>query len=517
MIGFDGITAEQAPSNFIASLGGAILFRRNLQGAQQTRALVEGIQAAAKASGNAPLLIAIDQEGGTVSRLSGFGTTTPSAMALGAAGDELLSERVYEVIGAELRALGINLDFAPVADVNNNAGNPVVGVRSFGEDPSLVARHVSAAVRGLHAARVGATAKHFPGHGDTNVDSHVDLPSIDHSHHRLNEVELAPFRSAIAARIDAVMTAHVVFPAIEKEPIPATLSHAALTGLLRGELQYDGVICTDCMEMNAIAARYSAEGAVIMAVDAGADLVLFSQSLEKAQRAVNGLREAVMDGRLDAAQVERSLARIGALRERLGAVSDEPDIEVVGSIAHREIALEAARRALTLVRDPAGIVPLPLKPEHKVFVVQFAGSAMTPVEDKGRTVTVLGKALERGPARVQEQIRSLDPAGHEYKQLLMASGSANFIIAVTRRASQHPLQAQAVRDLTLSGKPLIVVAAREPYDADVAPSESAIIASYGDDDATMEAVADVLLGRAVCRGRLPVRLRKSQDPAIPVP
>ncbi|MBC5827532.1 MAG: hypothetical protein GIW99_07630 [Candidatus Eremiobacteraeota bacterium] len=505
MVGFDGTTSQDAPLEFVEGIAGAILFKRNLRDARQTLDLTEALQAAGRAGGARPLLIAIDQEGGSVSRLSAFGTTTPSAMALGAAGDPALTELVYRAVGTELRALGVNFDFAPVADINSDPANPVIGVRSFGDDPEAVALHVAAAVRGLRSARVAATAKHFPGHGDTKVDSHLDLPVLQHDLARLLSREAVPFRAAAAAGVEAIMTAHISFPEVEASGLPATMSPAILTGLLRQQLGYRGVICTDCMEMSAVAARYGAGEAACAAVSAGADLVLFSHSGTLAREAVNGLRAAIFEGRLDADQIELSLSRIEALRDHLGAFASG-DLDQVGSSYHRRVAIEAALRCVTCVRDPQRVLPLRCAHGDRILVVQFVGDAMSPVEGSRAAGTSLGKRLESKAARVHEQFRSLDPAGHEYKQLLMAAGTATAVVAVTRRAAQHPLQARAVADLAMLGKPLVVVAAREPYDACRVPPEVTVLAAYGDDDVTMEAVAEFLLGPAKPVGRLPVRL-----------
>jgi beta-N-acetylhexosaminidase len=507
MIGFDGLTAADAPVEFIKTLAGAILFARNIVSAKQTADLTRDLQAAARASGSLPLIIAMDQEGGNVTRLPSWGTTIPSAMAFGAAGDPALTERMYRVTGTELAALGVTLDLAPVADVNNNAANPVIGVRSFGEDPIAVGRHVAAAIRGLHAAGIGATAKHFPGHGDTDVDSHLDMPVATHDPARLHAIELEPFQDAARAGVDAIMTAHIALPSADPSGVPATLSRTVLTGILRGEFGFSGVICTDCMEMKAVADRYPSGEAAVMAVGAGADLVLYSSSVAAARDAVAALQRAVVEGRLDAAQVESSLNRVIALRALYAGVQSG-DIASVGSESHRSAALAAAAMATTIVRDSGSVLPLRLEKGQKLFLVQFEDVGPTP-EATGKQSTLFGKLLARGAARVQEQIRSLDPAGHEYKQLLMASGSADVIVAVTRRAWMHRLQAQAIEDLALAGKAMIVVAAREPYDASVAPPAAAVIATYGDDDASMEAAADVILGSRTAVGRLPVTIAPS--------
>ncbi len=511
MTGFPGVDIDDDTLSQLKNLAGAILFKHNLRSAAQTRSLTDALRELHQEELGP--LIAIDQEGGTVSRLADFGTTTPSAMALGAIADETVTQAMYGIIGQELAALGVSWDFAPVADVNSNPQNPV---RSFGSRPAEVAAHVNAAVRGLHGAGVAATAKHFPGHGDTFVDSHVGLPALDHGIDRLREFELVPFAAAIAGGVDAIMTAHITLRAIDAAAVPATLSRALLTGVLREELGFDGVVCTDCMEMDAIAATYSAEEAAVMAVAAGADLVLFSHGADKARRAVDGLERALQDGRVTGEQVDRSLARVDALRARCSAqqrlagdrrAAHLDGLTAVGGAAHQSAALEAARKAITLIRDPNGLLPLRFEAGDRVFVVRFCSGGHTPVEDKAaRHQTVIGKALAAAGARVQEQVRTFDPAGHEYKQLLMAAGSAQSIIAITARVRQHPLQARAVGDLALLGKPLIAIAAREPYDASMLPGSATVVASYGDDPLALQAASEALLGVIRTRGKLPVEV-----------
>ena len=520
MFGFDGTSPQDVPADLVADCAGVILFKRNIVDANQLRALTDAIRAVPRRDGLPPV-IAIDQEGGSVSRLAGVGTTTPSAMALGAAHDPALTQAMYRLIGDEMRAVGASLDLAPVADVNNNPDNPSVGVRSFGDDPAVVGEHVRAAIRGLRSAGAGATAKHFPGHGDTSVDSHLDLPRIAHDLGRMRAVELVPFRAAIAEDVDVIMTAHILFSAVEPERKPATLSRAILTGLLREELGFGGVICTDCMEMNAVAERYTPQDSAVAALAAGADLVLFSHTLERVRAAQAGVAEALRDGRLDAARLAVSADRVRALRTRLAPVDRAPGLSCVGGAEHEAAALDAARRAVTLVRDPMDLLPLRLAPAERVLVIQFSGAAATQVEDGqrhasgGRHATVIARALAQGGARIHEQVRSLDPAGHEFKQLLMAAGAAHAVVVVTSRAKQHPLQAQAVADLALIGKRVIAIAAREPYDADVLPTSVTVLCSFGEDPHAMRAAAQAVMGEIAPQGKLPVTLSAAAPGAAP--
>jgi len=529
LFGFESTTAKDLPADLLARSAGAILFRRNIKNAGQLRALTDAIRSLRPADGTAPI-IALDQEGGPVSRLAGIGTTTPAAMALGAAADPSLTKTTYRLVGDELAALGVNVDLAPVADLNDDPANPVIGTRSFGDAPIAVSAHVRAAIAGLHAAGIAATAKHFPGHGDTRVDSHLDLPVISRTLTQLRMGELIPFAGAIAEGVDLIMTAHILFPAVEAEALPATLSSKILSGLLREDLGFGGVIVTDCMEMRAIADRFTPGEAAIRAVAAGADLVLFSHTVELARAARDALAVAIADGTLPEQRVRESLDRITALRRRLAAADNRrraSRLEEVGGEAHQAAALQAARRSITVVRDPKGRLPLQPSGGDKILVVQFTGAAASSVEDgqteasgarephaqaptpapaRVRYGTAIGRALACSPARVQEQVRSLDPAGHEYKQLLMAAGSANMVVAVTSRATQHAMQARAVADLELIGKRVIAVAAREPYDALVLPENTTVLASFGEDPHAMQAAAEVILGEEVARGNLPIRL-----------
>lgn len=522
LFGFSGTRPDEVPIDLVARAAGVILFRRNIQSPEQLRTLTDAIRAVPR-HGRHPPIIALDQEGGTVSRLAGIGTTIPAAMALGAAADVALTRAMYELTGDELAALGITLDLAPVADLNDEAANPVVGTRSFGDDAVVVSSQVGAAIRGLHAAGVGATAKHFPGHGGSMVDSHFQLPVMERSLPELRKAELVPFAGAVAADVDCVMTAHAHYPAIEAAPVPATMSPAAIR-LLRDELRFEGVIVTDCLEMQAVAARYEPKAAARTALAAGADLVLISHTTSAIPEVIEALDEALEAGDLRDASVRASLQRVEALGNRYARMTGArlASLAGVGSEQHLRAALDAARRAVVCVRDPRGHLPLSLSADDRVLVIEFRGSPATPVEDKAqsrapreagtqsgahvRQSTAVGQVLAAGPARVQEQIRTLDPAGHEYKQILLAAGAASAVVIVTARATQHPLQVRVAEDLLLLGKRVIAVAAREPYDATVLPQEMTVLASFGDDDHALRAAGETILGTITASGRLPVRL-----------
>jgi beta-N-acetylhexosaminidase len=307
-----------------------------------------------------PLLNAGDFEWGVGMRIRGA-TQLPRAMAFGAAGDTSLTEEAGRLTAVEMRAIGVHVDFAPVADVNNNPRNPVINTRSFGEDPSSVGAHAAAFVRSLQRGGAGSALKHFPGHGDTDVDTHIGLATVPHARQRLDAIELVPFRAGIAAGALAVMVGHLEVPAVDpNRGLPATLSPKAITALLRGDLGFDGLVVTDSMSMQAVSSLMPAGEAAVRAIEAGSDVVLHSPD---DCAAVTALRDAMSSGRLPTARVDRSVRRILELKARLGlhrgrtvAVEQVPD--TVGGRTHRAVAQRVSERAVTLLRDRDEAVPL---------------------------------------------------------------------------------------------------------------------------------------------------------------
>ncbi|MFI6451497.1 glycoside hydrolase family 3 protein [Streptosporangium amethystogenes] len=320
--------------------GGVILFpwAGNVKNVRQVVALTNGLQ---KASPEIPLLIGADQENGQVSRLAPLVTNLPGASVIGSTGDSSLARRAAEVTGSELRVLGINLDFAPVADVNINPRNPVIGPRAYGSDPNKVAPMVAAAVRGFHDAGIAATAKHFPGHGDTNVDSHTGLPVIKHSLSQWKRLDAPPFAAAIGKDVDAIMSAHVVMPKLDPSGDPATLSRPILTGLLREKLGFDGVISTDALDMAGVRKRYGDGEVAVRAIQAGVDLLLMPPDYREARGA---LLAAVKSGKISEARLDQSVRRLLKLKAARGLLERAPVADpakaerVLRSAGHLKVA-----------------------------------------------------------------------------------------------------------------------------------------------------------------------------------
>lgn len=365
--GFVGTTPPDWVRRWLAEgLGAVVLFARNVVDPGQVAALTATLRAE-----RPDVLVAIDEEAGDVTRIeSGRGSSRPGNLALGAVDDPTLTEDVARDLGVELADLGVTLNYAPDADVNINPANPVIGVRSFGADPHLVARHTAAWVRGLQSAGVAACAKHFPGHGDTRVDSHHDLPRIGASRARLDAGELVPFRAAVAAGVQAVMTGHLLVPALDPD-LPATLSRRILGDLLREELGFSGVVVTDAVEMRAVADRYGFAGTAVRALAAGADAICVGgeRADEAAARYLrDAIVAAVLTGELPEERLAEAAKRVGQLAEwSTAARAGRPD-PAPRPTDGSPVGLTAARRAVRVSGDAVGRLPL----TAAAHVVEFA-------------------------------------------------------------------------------------------------------------------------------------------------
>ena len=505
-VGFTGTTAQDAPLAALRAFqpGALILFARNAGTAAELRELV----AALRTAGSPPPLIAVDQEGGRVERIGDGVAALPSAMAVGATGEVALAERLGVLLGRDLRRLGITVDLAPVADLSLQPRSTVVATRAYGDEPERVGAFAGAFAHGLERAGVAAAVKHFPGHGSTADDSHVALPRITADAATLRARDLIPFARAIAGRAASiVMSAHIVVDAFDPDR-PATLSPAVLTGLLRDELGFDGVVATDCLEMDAIARGVGTVRGAVGALAAGADLLFISHRLELAHQAAEAIVAAVRDGAISLARLQEAYRRVGALRARLA----QP---VAGADSADEGApLEAARRAVTVLRgDPR------LREGKPVTVISFEGTSADNAAASGAHASAadlpsLSAALRRRGWKSEVMRVPLEPAADELELLLEhvpRLGDREFAI-VTRDAHLFPGQRDAVARILALAPEALVVSGRSPYDALLWPQAKRLICIYGTQPISLEGCADVLSGRASARGTLPVRL--SQDAAV---
>jgi beta-N-acetylhexosaminidase len=455
-------------------LAGVVLFAENITGAEQVRSLVSELRAH-----NPRALVAADEEGGIVTRMeAAVGSSFPGNAALGAVDDLAATSRVARGIGAMLAASGLNLELAPVADVASNPDNPVIGVRSFGADPERVAAHTAAFVTGVQACGVAACAKHFPGHGRTGVDSHLELGSVTASLAELADSDLVPFRAAIAAGVRTVMTAHVRFPAVDDKP--ATISRRWLTEVLRGELGFAGVIITDALDMAAIGDSAESAAGAVGALAAGADLLCLSAGRAAQQRAVSALEAAVADGSV-------SRRRIAEAAERVQALADWARPARPALVPDPEVGRCLARRSL-VIAGSAGVLPAP------PYVLDAGGRMSVQLEDSA--ASLLGLLRDRLPGT--EGVRLTVPAGEADDADLtgldswLAAAAGRPLVLVVRDAHRRPWQRELLRRALAARPDAVVVGTGTAHDRELA--RSAYLGTLGASRVSLTAAADLLAG-----------------------
>jgi beta-N-acetylhexosaminidase len=487
--------------------GGITLFRSmNVGTLSQLRELTSSLQKLARDLNLPPLIIATDQEGGQLMAV-GDGTPLPGNMALGAARSKTLARKAGEVLGRELSALGVNVNYAPCADVNINPQNPVVGVRSFGEDPQLVAELAAAMIEGIQSQGVAATVKHFPGHGDTTTDSHHGLGTVPHSLERLHAVELPPFISALKADVKLVMTAHLAIPSIDgPNTPPATLSPKVINGLLRRDLGFDGVVVTDALDMRAIRQGELLREDALRAAKAGADLLLVTSDPQDQTRVYEALVNGAQTGQLTLEELQASAARIARLKSWLSENSAHPDLSVIRSAEHMQVADEIAERSITLVRDDKKFLPLRLDAHERIAVIVPAPQDLTPADTSSYVQPRLAEFVREHHAQTDEFKIPYAPDEREIAAVLERVRGHDVIVAGTINACMEEKQAELIRQLLKTGKPVVILAMRLPYDLAAFPQASTFVCTYGILESSMRAAARALFGVGEMKGRLPVSI-----------
>ncbi|MGQ4383213.1 glycoside hydrolase family 3 protein [Streptomyces sp. SAS_270] len=497
-------------------VGGIIYFTwaHNTRTPHQIADLSNGIQKASlDLPRGLPVLISTDQEHGIVARVGKPATLFPGAMAVGAGGSRSAAHALGRISGVELRAIGIRQDYSPVADVNVNPANPVIGVRSFGADPDAVAGLVAAEVKGYQESGVAATAKHFPGHGDTAVDSHFGFPVITHSREVWQSLDAVPFRAAVRAGIDSIMTAHIMVPALDDSGDPATLSHPILTGILRGELGYDGVVVTDSLGMEGVRQKYGDDRVPVLALKAGVDQLLNPPSLDIAWNAV---LNAVRGGELTEARLDESILRVLRLKAKLNLL-DDPYVSArgvdrkVGTAAHRKAADAIADGTTTLLLNHGHLLPLSRRTHRNVLVV--GADPASPSGTDGPPTTVLAAALTEVGFAASALSTGTAPSAATIARAVTAARDADAVVVATYNVTASSSQKSLVTQLVATGVPVVAVAVRNPYDVAQLQDVGAFLASYSWTDVELRAAARVIAGRVAPGGRLPVAVQRADDPA----
>ena len=504
------VNAEVADAIDKYDFGGVILFAENVKETKQTLALTQDMQKAAienKANnGKIPLLLAIDQEGGIVYRL-GSGTALPGNMAIGATNDPKLAKEAGQIIGRELSALGLNVDFAPVLDTNNNPQNPVIGLRSFSSDPNRVAYLGIPMMKGIQDYNVAVAAKHFPGHGDTAVDSHTGLPLVDKSLAELEKLELLPFKKAMDAGVDLLMTAHIQYPQIEKDQVvsketgekiyvPATLSDDILTGLVRKKYGYKGVIVSDAMGMDAIAKNFGEVEAVKMAIKAGVDLVLMPTTLRskadltKIDTIVDAVVNAVQTGDISEDRLNESVRRILTLKEKRGVLNFDPSArtaekaeEAVGSSLNRDLERKIAAAAVTVVKNEDNTLPFKVQTgDHVLLLGAFENEV--PGLDLGMRRLIADGVLPKDTSFVAKNFTkesTLDSLKEDLEKAthIVVISEIGYEGQLDKDFWRTKIPTEIVHYANTNHKKAAVLSISKPYDVANYPAAKAILAVYG--------------------------------------
>jgi beta-N-acetylhexosaminidase len=500
MIGIPGQTVDSLTYNRIAqqNIGGIILLTPNTAGPEQVRALTAELQRIALENGpRIPLFIAWNEEGGFVSRRQAGMTHFPSSMALGAVNDPDLVYAVGQAVGREMRSLGLNMNYAPVLDVNTHEANPVIGLRAFGDDPERVSRLGEQYIAGLQEMEVIAVAKHFPGHGGVDVDSHFALPRLESGLDQLWQIELPPFATAVEAGVGSIMVAHMQTPALDDSGIPASLSPNIIGQLLRQEMGYGGVIMTDDIGMAAITNRYTIAQAAVMAVQAGNDIILAVETATYPDIIITAIRQAVENGSIAEAQIDASVRRILHLKESYPMVwpADRPLLP--NQAEHQTQALNAGRDAVKQKQDAAGWLPLQLPNNNLVIVSPLP---LNPGTQRFDNLTLLGERLSaRGLTVTELFYNPRNPASVRQAQASALSHTPDAFLVVTWDAILRQAQAgdtsqeELVTALLETDRPVIVIFGSLPYDQQRFTTAPTQITMHGDTDGQIEGVLSLLL------------------------
>lgn len=497
VMGFEGTIFPKEAKDIVRQwkIANVILFAHNIASKFQLKALCEDIQQTVLAATGERAFITIDQEGGVVSRLKEDCAIVPSAMGLSASGDPDNAYQAGLLTGRELSALGVNFNLAPVYDVNSNEKNPVIGVRSYADRPQTAAVYANAFAKGLLDAGVLCCGKHFPGHGDTAVDSHLGLPTVNKSKDELMRVELAPFIEAIRMGIPGIMSTHILFPQLEKNNVPATMSRAIMTDLLKKELGFDGLVLSDCMMMGAIARHYGTVNGMVEALKAGVDLIFSSHSMQNCVDAVRAMQQALDKGEISLAELETSTQKI--LRYKRALQDSALPLDAVGGPEHRAIQQKLYLDSLTLVSGE-----LPPKMDNPLFVSP-PPFVVTLASNPAVSDMSFARSLQAALGG-ESIVLSTNPAEEEIDSVVRAARNHDALIIGTYNGHIYKGQEALVRRLAALGIPTVVFALRNPYDVMRLPQKVCGIALYAYNDTTIALARKILKKEVPLTGKLPV-------------
>jgi len=502
MFGFDATVPNDHAIKLIRDykVGNVILFARNIKTPEQLFYLNQNLQKLAIEHIGIPLFISIDQEGGMVTRILEGGTFFPGAMTIAASNNVEHAYLVGKHMGKELKAFGINMNFAPVLDVNNNPKNPVIGVRSFSDDPKMVSDYGVAFVKGLQESII-ATGKHFPGHGDTHVDSHLALPQVLYGMERLNQIELVPFKKAINQGIKAIMSSHIDFPALTENGLPTTLSKKCLTGYLREELGFEGLIVTDGMQMKAIQDNYTTVGGSLMALEAGANIVCICHSEELQIKATQRVYEAVIHNELSLDLINERVNRVLKYKSELDSLDLNLEYEQI-----KEIVLDKTTKAFAyqIVEDAATLVKgHPLRLKANALFVGILPKATT-IADETDGEHHLIKDIRRELPGLETLVISVDPNDREIELVLEKSKNYQQVILTTFNANIYQSQIKLVNLLSDQKSELHVISMRNPYDLYYTKQIMNNVCLYEYTPNSIQVLMNYLKGDVSLLGKLPV-------------
>lgn len=503
MYGIDTTEITEDTINLIKEyrVGNIILFARNVESPEQLFKLTQDLQKLAMEEFGIPMFISIDQEGGMVTRIFEGSTFFPGAMTISATNNVKNAYNMGKIMGKELNALGVNMNLAPILDVNNNPHNPVIGVRSFSDKPEVVADYSWNFSKGLQEEGVFATGKHFPGHGDTNVDSHLGLPTITHDLDRLNEVEFYPFKYNIKKGIKGIMSSHINFTKLTKDGTPATLSKEVMTDLLRKEFGFKGLLVSDSMTMKGVVQKYSAEEATLMAINAGLDLTCLCHPESPRRETLEYLYKAYEDGRLTEETINERLKRVLKAKEELTNINLNNSFEDVKDIVineeHKKASLKVVEDALTLVKGEN------VKLKEKALFVGYKPRALTIADDTDGTST-LENVLNKEIPNMDTIILDIKPSDEDINNLLKKAKEYDQIILTTYSGNTQPKQIELIEKVHEIHDDVSVISMRDPYDLYYTNVIKNYITLYEYTPNSIEVLVKYLKGEITPKGVIPI-------------